>query len=96
MAFYDWNGNGKNDPADDFIEYNIYKQTTQSNNNNNHRSGGGVSNFGAAVGTILTIIISAGIAGALGLEGTSSVIVFLILVVIVCVCIALLFDKIGF
>lgn len=38
MAMYDWNGNGKKDSADSFIEYQIYKDCT------NHRSSGsGVS-----------------------------------------------------
>ena len=38
MAMYDWNGNGnKNDMADNFIEYQIYKDCT-SNNNTPRRS----------------------------------------------------------
>ena len=28
MAFYDWNGDGKKDFTDDFIEYNVYKNST--------------------------------------------------------------------
>jgi len=28
MAFYDWNKYGKKDWQDDFIEYNIYKDST--------------------------------------------------------------------
>ncbi len=94
MAFYDWDRNGKNDAVDDFIEYNVYKQSTQ--NNNNYRSGKGVSNFGAGCGTVLTIIIAAAIAGALGLEGTPLVIVFIILCAIIGGCIAWYFDEIGF
>ncbi|MDE6748568.1 MAG: hypothetical protein K2K21_05825 [Lachnospiraceae bacterium] len=32
MAMYDWNGNGnKNDMADNFIEYQIYKNCTDNN-----------------------------------------------------------------
>ena len=95
MAFFDWNRDGKKDITDDFIEYNIYKQSTQ-NNNNNYRSSGGISNFGAGVGTILTIIISAVIAGVIGLEGIPLVIVFIILCVIIGGCIAWFFDEIGF
>ena len=26
MAMHDWDGNGKNDVADDWIEYNIYQE----------------------------------------------------------------------
>ena len=33
MAMYDWNGNGKNDMGDNFIEYNIYKDVTGQNSN---------------------------------------------------------------
>lgn len=33
MAFYDWNSDGKKDFTDDFIEYNIYKGSTESGNN---------------------------------------------------------------
>lgn len=32
MAMYDWNGNGnRNDMADNFIEYQIYKDCTSNN-----------------------------------------------------------------
>lgn len=42
MAFYDWNQNGKNDMQDNFIEYNIYKESTKKSSNisNAHQSGG--------------------------------------------------------
>ena len=108
MAFYDWDHNGKKDIVDDYIEYNIYKECTKENdnsnsyssnnysNNNNYRSGKGVSNFGAGCGTVLTIIIASVISGALGLEGTPLVIVFIILCVLVGGCIAWYFDEIGF
>ena len=33
MAFHDWNNNGKKDFVDDYIEYNIYKESTGSDNN---------------------------------------------------------------
>ena len=33
MAFYDWNGDGKKDFADDYMEYNIYKRSTENSNN---------------------------------------------------------------
>lgn len=32
MAFFDWNGNGKKDMADDFIEYNIFKACFEEEN----------------------------------------------------------------
>ena len=32
MAFCDWNGDGKKDLMDDFIEYNIYTRSTENSN----------------------------------------------------------------
>ena len=83
MAFYDWNKDGKKDVQDDFIEYNIYKQSTQNNNNNNYRSNGGMSNFGAGCATLASIFIAAGILSVFNLEGAALVIVFIIVVSIV-------------
>lgn len=97
MAFYDWNKDSKKDVADDFIEYNIYKQSTQNNNNNNsYRSGSGISNLGAGVATVIDIIVSAAIAGGMGLEGIPLVIVFIILAAIIGGALAWFFDSIGF
>lgn len=31
MAIYDWNHNGKKDIQDDYLEYNIYKKSTEDN-----------------------------------------------------------------
>ena len=31
VAFYDWNHNGKKDRQDDYLEYEIYKKSTQTN-----------------------------------------------------------------
>lgn len=53
MAFYDWNNDGKKDMQDDFIEYNIYKNSTgKSNNTTGNHSSGGMSTFGAVICTI--------------------------------------------
>ena len=38
MAFYDWNHNGKKDIQDDYLEYNIYKKSTENNQNNSYNS----------------------------------------------------------
>ncbi|MFA7636361.1 MAG: hypothetical protein WCX81_01215 [Monoglobales bacterium] len=40
MAFFDWNGNGEKDFADDFIEYNIYKQSTTNSDDSQSSSDG--------------------------------------------------------
>ena len=39
MAFYDWNHDGKKDFADDYLEYNIYKESTK-NSGSTASSGG--------------------------------------------------------
>lgn len=92
MAFYDWNKDGKKDVQDDFIEYNIYKQSTQNNNNNNYRSNGGMSNFSAGCATVASIFIAAGILSVFNLEGAALVIVFIIVVSIVAAMIATFFG----
>lgn len=92
MAFFDWNKDGKKDVQDDFIEYNIYKQSTQNNNNNNYRSNGGMSNFGAGCATVASIFIAAGILSVFNLEGAALVIVFIIVVSIVAAIIASFFG----
>lgn len=96
MAFYDWNKDGKKDVQNDFIEYNIYKQSTQNNNNNNYISNyisnGGMSNFGAGCATVASIFIAAGILSVFNLEGAALVIVFIIVVSIVAAIIATFFG----
>lgn len=93
MSFYDWNNDGKKDVADDFIEYELYTQSTQDSNNS---SGGGVSNFGAGAGVILTILITAYIIGSSDLEGIPLAIVFFVLCAVIGGGIAWIFNKIGF
>ena len=34
MVFFDWNGNGKTDAQDMFLEYNIFKACTEDDNEN--------------------------------------------------------------
>ena len=92
MAFYDWNKDGKKDVQDDFIEYNIYKQSTQNNSNNNYNSGGRMSNIGAGCATVASIFIAAGILSVFNLEGAALVIVFIIVVSIVAAIIATFFG----
>ena len=53
MAFYDWNNDGKKDMQDDFIEYNIYKNSTgKTGNTSRNHSSGGMSTFWAVICTI--------------------------------------------
>lgn len=65
MAFHDWNHDCKKDFADDFIEYQIYKQS-KSNSNYTPRSGGGISTFGAIVATIGGLVLATAIVALLG------------------------------
>lgn len=56
MAMYDWNGNGnKNDMADNFIEYQIYKDCT---NNNTSRSSTNTSGISFLIVFIIASIVS--------------------------------------
>lgn len=58
MAFYDWNKDGKKDWQDDFIEYNIYKDSTgETNNSYGRSSGGGMSTLGAIVVTVGILLV---------------------------------------
>ena len=43
MAFYDWNHDGKKDFTDDFIEYNIYNESTKNSKPSSYSRGGGIS-----------------------------------------------------
>ena len=56
MAVYDWNRNGKKDMADNFIEYQIYKDSMKSNTGN---SSSGSSGSGTWIGFIILILILA-------------------------------------
>ncbi len=91
MAFYDWNKDGKKDIVDDYIEYNVYKESTK-NNSSQHHSGNGMSNFGATIATIVSIFIAAGIVGMFNLEGAALVIAFIIVVSIVAAVISVFFG----
>ena len=79
MAFYDWNGNGKKDFADDFIEYHIYKESTSNNKHVSHSSGNGISNFGAILSVIGGLVLQAIFYMIFGIE-VENVPVFVIIV----------------
>lgn len=58
MAMYDWNGNGnRNDMADNFIEYQIYKDCTS--NSSTPRSSSNSSAGGFWIVFIIAAIVSA-------------------------------------
>ena len=95
MSMYDWNGNGKKDCGDDFIEYQIYQDVTKDYPSA-PRSSGGVSNIGAIVGTILTIFISAAILSPFDLDGFPLLFLFMLLCAVIGGAIAWWFDSINF
>ena len=53
MAMHDWNGNGKNDVADDWIEYNIYQECMKDDKSS---SGGYSSNSSSDSGGCFWIV----------------------------------------
>ena len=57
MAMRDWNGNGKKDVADDWIEYNIYQESTKGNNpsSGSNYSSGSSSDSGGCFWIVLII-----------------------------------------
>ena len=61
MAFYDWNKDGKKDVYDDFIEYNIYKQSVKNDNNySNNNSGCGFLGWISIIFIILALLSKCG------------------------------------
>ena len=63
MAFRDWNHDGKKDWKDNYIEYNIYKNTMGKNNSSSgyFSSGDGTSTLGAIIGIIVVFLLLGGI-----------------------------------
>ena len=49
MAMYDWNGNGKNDMVDNFIEYKLSGCDSEDNQENYHYSNNSSSGSGLKV-----------------------------------------------
>lgn len=81
--------------TNDFIEYQIYKQSTDRNSNN-VPSGSRISTFGAIVATIGGLFAAAAI-GALFGEGEDTSVLLTIILWIVCgTGISVWFDNIGF
>lgn len=95
MAFHDWNHDGKKDFADDFIEYQIYKQS-KGNSSYTPRSGGGISTFGAIVATIGGLFLAAAIVALLGGGEDTPVLITIILWIVCGTGLSVWFDKVGF
>lgn len=91
MAFYDWNKDGKKDIVDDYIEYNIYKESTKNKTNTNSGSGK-MSNASAGCATVISIVIATAILSVFNLEGTALVIAFIVVVSIVAAVVSSFFE----
>ena len=84
MAMYDWNHNGKKDMADDFIEYQIYKDVTGQDDESSYTprrggSGGGISSFGAIISVIAGFVMQVILYMLLGID-VENVPVFVIVI----------------
>ena len=95
MAFHDWNHDGKKDFTDDYIEYQVYKQST-SNSNYIPRSGGSISTFGAIVATIGGLFLAAAIIALLGGGEDTPVLITIILWIVCSAGLSVWFDNVGF
>lgn len=98
MAMYDWNHDGKKDGIDNFIEYNIYKESTGQSNKNSYSSGrgGGISGFGAILSVIAGLVGQVIIYMALGIEVEDvPVIVMIILWIVISSITGAILDSIG-
>lgn len=95
MPFYDWNHDGKKDLKDDFIEYQIYKKSTNNNKHTSH-TGGGISTFGAIVATIGGLFLAAVIVALFGGGENTPVIITIILWIICGSVLSVWFDNVGF
>ncbi len=95
MAFFDWDHDGKKDFTDDFIEYQIYRNTT-SKPNYTPSSGGGISTFGAIVATVGGLLLAAAIIALFGGGEDIPVAITIILWIVCGSGLSVWFDNIGF
>ena len=97
MALYDWNGDGKKDFTDDFIEYHIFKQSTSRDSSNNYipRSGGGISTFGAIVAVVGGLFLAAAIVALFGGGEKTPVFITIVLWIVCGSGLGAWFEQIG-
>lgn len=97
MAMYDWNHNGKNDPVDDYLEYQIYHNCKSDNDRPHHtQSSGGISTFGVVFSMICGIVLQAFIYTVFGIDVKDvPVVILLILWVFLSALAAVVVEKIG-
>lgn len=98
MAMHDWNHNGRKDMADDYIEYQIYKDVTGQNKEPSYTpsNGKGMSTFGAIVSVIAGLVLQAALYTGLGIDVDDvPVLVMIILWLVFSAITAVVVDKIG-
>ena len=97
MAMYDWNHNGKNDPVDDYLEYQIYHNCKSDNDRPHHtQSSGDISTFGAVFSMICGMVLQAFIYTVFGIDVKDvPVVILLILWVFLSALAAVVVEKIG-
>ena len=98
MAMYDWNHNGKKDMADNFIEYQIYKDVTGQKDRTTYTSSGsgGISTFGAIVSVVAGLFLQVALYVSLGIDVENvPVLIIIILWVVFSTIVAIIADKIG-
>ncbi len=98
MAMFDWNQNGKNDIADNFIEYQIYKDVTGQKDDSSYtpRSGGGISTFGAIISSLSGLVGQAFIYTLLDIDVENvPVIVMIILWIVISAVVGAVADSMG-
>ena len=98
MAMYDWNHNGKKDMADNFIEYQIYKDVTGQNDEPSYTPsrGNGMSTFGAIVSVMAGLFLQSALYVSLGLDVDDvPVFVIIILWAVFSAIAAVVVEKIG-
>lgn len=94
MAFYDWNHDDKNDITDDYLEYQIYKNSTNNSKYTSHT--GGISTFGAIVASVGGLFLAALIIALLGGGEDTPVVIAIILWIVCGAGLGVWFDSIGF
>lgn len=98
MAMYDWNHNDKNDMADNFIEYQIYKDVTGQNAEPSYTPSrrNGMSTLGVIVSVIAGLFLQSALYVTLGIDVDDvPILVIIILWVVFSAIAAVVVDKIG-
>lgn len=96
MSMYDWNCNGKKDMADNFIEYQIYKDVTGQSDEPSYTPSRGneMSTFGAIVSVIAGLFLQSVLYVTLGIDVDNvPVLVIIILWVVFSAIAAVIVEK---